>query len=156
MVKDPTLPAAREATTMEPVGAPFHSGLLRHTPKRRNVPGCRAHLFRRLQGQAAASMESPAAFRVSYPGWPHTHPWVAVAALCLAAVAWKLAALLAQRRRALRSVESFPGPRAHWLFGNVREVNHVAWLRGTFKVRPLWPSRRGLLFFLQDNTKKPG
>ncbi|KAM8869212.1 cytochrome P450 4T8 [Spinachia spinachia] len=64
-------------------------------------------------------MESPAARWGPNPAWPQTRHWAALGALCLVAVAFKLAAQLARRRRALRSAAAFPGPRAHWLYGNL-------------------------------------
>ncbi|XP_037310482.2 cytochrome P450 4B1-like isoform X2 [Pungitius pungitius] len=83
---------------------------------------CAARVFFcRPEGHPPARMESPAAPWVSAPDWPRTHHWAVVTALCLVAAVYKLAALLAQRRQALRNAESFPGPRTHWLFGNVRE-----------------------------------
>lgn len=48
------------------------------------------------------------------------HVWVA--ALCLVAVVYKVAMLLERRRVTMRNMEAFPGPRPHWLMGNVFEV----------------------------------
>uniref|UniRef100_A0A3Q3VTY7 aromatase n=1 Tax=Mola mola TaxID=94237 RepID=A0A3Q3VTY7_MOLML len=52
-------------------------------------------------------------------GWSGIHQLFAL--FCLAAVIYKLTSLVAKRRLLFRSFESFPGPRAHRLFGHVLE-----------------------------------
>lgn len=48
-----------------------------------------------------------------------------LAAVCLVALACKVASLLVRRRASQRHYELFPGPRAHWLFGHVLEVGRA-------------------------------
>ncbi|XP_068592156.1 cytochrome P450 4B1-like [Cebidichthys violaceus] len=89
-------------------------------------------------------MESAAAFAKPFFGWPQMHHLFAL--LCLVAVAYKCTILLAQRRYALRSVEAFPGPPAHWLFGNIKEFKQdgkdlfrvVRWAQQYHYAFPLW------------------
>ncbi|XP_068592039.1 cytochrome P450 4B1-like [Cebidichthys violaceus] len=89
-------------------------------------------------------MDSAAAFAKPFFGWPQMHHLFAL--LCLVAVVYKLTILLAQRRYALRSVETFPGPPAHWLFGNIKEFKHdgtdlhrtVKWAQQYNYAFPLW------------------
>ncbi|XP_068426099.1 cytochrome P450 4T8 [Clinocottus analis] len=64
-------------------------------------------------------MESAVDFAASHLGWPQTLHVLAL--LGLVAAVYKVSVLLAQRRHMLRSVEAFPGPRAHWLFGHVNQ-----------------------------------
>lgn len=44
------------------------------------------------------------------------------ASLCLVFVIYKVTTLFAKKRNALKRFEAFPGPPAHWLFGNILEV----------------------------------
>uniref|UniRef100_A0A8C2Z151 aromatase n=1 Tax=Cyclopterus lumpus TaxID=8103 RepID=A0A8C2Z151_CYCLU len=64
-------------------------------------------------------MESAAELVKSHLCWPPTLHVLAL--LGLAAAGYAFTGLLAQRRAALRGVESFPGPPAHWLFGNLKQ-----------------------------------
>ncbi|XP_035991163.1 cytochrome P450 4B1 [Fundulus heteroclitus] len=51
--------------------------------------------------------------------WPHMHYFFAT--LCLVAFVYKFTAVLLRRKAVLRSLEAFPGPPGHFLFGNVLE-----------------------------------
>ncbi|XP_033976688.1 cytochrome P450 4B1-like [Trematomus bernacchii] len=64
-------------------------------------------------------MESTEGFVKYQLGLPHMHHLIAV--LCVVAVVYKLTVLLAQRRAAMQSMELFPGPPSHWLFGHLKE-----------------------------------
>ncbi|XP_033991791.1 cytochrome P450 4B1-like [Trematomus bernacchii] len=64
-------------------------------------------------------MESTEGFVKYQLGLPHMHHLIAV--LCVVAVVYKLTVLLAQRRAVMQSMELFPGPPSHWLFGHLME-----------------------------------
>ncbi|XP_029308135.1 cytochrome P450 4B1-like [Cottoperca gobio] len=89
-------------------------------------------------------METTVAFVKYHLGWPQMHHLFAT--LCLVAFVYKLTILLAQRRDALRNVEAFPGPPAHWLFGHVKEFkqdgtdlyNLVRWGKQYPYAFPMW------------------
>ncbi|XP_034029938.1 cytochrome P450 4B1-like [Thalassophryne amazonica] len=54
-------------------------------------------------------------------GWLHLHHLFAL--VCVVAVAFKLIALVRQRKEFLRSFAAFPGPAGHWLVGHILEFN---------------------------------
>ncbi|XP_054483436.1 cytochrome P450 4B1-like isoform X2 [Anoplopoma fimbria] len=89
-------------------------------------------------------MESAAAIATFQFGWPQMHHLFAL--LCLVAVVYKLTPLFAQRRYALRNIEAFPGPPAHFLFGHVKEFKQqgkdldklVEWGRQYPYAFPVW------------------
>ncbi|XP_054483439.1 cytochrome P450 4B1-like, partial [Anoplopoma fimbria] len=89
-------------------------------------------------------MESAAAIATFQFGWPQIHHLFAL--LCLVAVVYKLTPLFAQRRYALRNIEAFPGPPAHFLFGHVKEFKQqgkdldklVEWGRQYPYAFPVW------------------
>ncbi|XP_018553990.1 cytochrome P450 4B1 [Lates calcarifer] len=68
------------------------------------------------------------------------------ALLCLVAVVYKITVLLAKRRAYFRSIEAFPGPKGHWLFGHVLEFKQdgtdlekiVTWGQEYPYAFPLW------------------
>ncbi|XP_022619945.1 cytochrome P450 4B1 [Seriola dumerili] len=62
-------------------------------------------------------MELTEAFVIFQLGWPRMHHLFAL--LCVFAVVYKLTVLIAKRKATFRSIEAFPGPPGHWLFGHV-------------------------------------
>ncbi|XP_034080490.1 cytochrome P450 4B1-like isoform X1 [Gymnodraco acuticeps] len=64
-------------------------------------------------------MESTEGYVKYQLGLPHIDHLIAV--LCVVAIVYKLTMLLAQRRAAMQSMELFPGPPSHWLFGHLKE-----------------------------------
>lgn len=44
--------------------------------------------------------------------------------LCLVAISYKVTILLAKRRKMMSTLEVFPGPPGHWLFGHILEVKY--------------------------------
>ncbi|XP_051263705.1 LOW QUALITY PROTEIN: cytochrome P450 4B1 [Dicentrarchus labrax] len=89
-------------------------------------------------------MELTEAFLTLHWGLPRLHHLLAL--LCLVAVVYKLATLLAKRRDVFRSYEDFPGPPTHWLFGHVLEFKQdgtdfdtlMAWTKQYPYAFPLW------------------
>ncbi|GAA6222989.1 cytochrome P450 4B1, partial [Lates japonicus] len=77
-------------------------------------------------------------------GLPRMHHLFAL--LCLVAVVYKITVLLAKRRAYFRSIEAFPGPKGHWLFGHVLEFKQdgtdlekiVTWGQEYPYAFPLW------------------
>lgn len=45
--------------------------------------------------------------------------------LCLLVVVYKVSVLLLKRKAVLRSIDAFPGPPGHWLFGHVFQVTQL-------------------------------
>lgn len=77
-------------------------------------------------------------------GWFHVHQWFVV--VCLVVVVYILNTLFSKRKAALRSVDAFPGPPRHWLFGHVLEFKQdgtdldkgVKWGQQYPYAFPLW------------------
>ncbi|XP_040899923.1 cytochrome P450 4B1 [Toxotes jaculatrix] len=89
-------------------------------------------------------MELTEAFVNFQLGWPRMHHLFAL--LCLAAVIYKLIVLVAKRKAQSRSVDAFPGPPGHWLFGHVLQFKQdgtdfdkiVQWGQQYPYAFPLW------------------
>ncbi|MED6271864.1 hypothetical protein CHARACLAT_024621 [Characodon lateralis] len=82
---------------------------------------------------------------VRYPlVWPHIHQLLA--ALCLVAAVYKLTTVLLKRKAVVQSLEAFPGPPGHLLFGNVLEFKQdgtdlfksIKWGKRYPYAFPLW------------------
>ncbi|XP_023256862.1 cytochrome P450 4B1 [Seriola lalandi dorsalis] len=89
-------------------------------------------------------MELTEAFVIFQLGWPRMHHLFAL--LCVFAVVYKLTILIVKRKATFRSIEAFPGPPGHWLFGHVLQFKQdgkdfekiVKWGQEYPYAFPLW------------------
>ncbi|XP_029360354.1 cytochrome P450 4T8 isoform X1 [Echeneis naucrates] len=89
-------------------------------------------------------MQLPETFVFFQFGWACVHHLLGL--LCLFAVIYKVAVLILKRKATFRTIEAFPGPPGHWLFGHVLEFKQdghdfdhiVKWSQEYPYAFPLW------------------